>query len=97
MELPAIPGIVPAEPNRPPGALADVQFNETCSGCGDCVEVCPVQIVEFDARRLPHLTVSEACTDCGLCVDVCMFGALHHTPETQAGLDRLLRRERHGP
>ncbi len=94
MELPANPQFVPAKTNRPPGALSEAQFLEACPGCGDCVEVCPVQIVEFDRRCLPHLTAPNSCTECGLCIDVCIFGALHHTPETQAGLDNLLQQER---
>src|SRR5579884_430359 len=38
---------------RPPGALPEEQFLETCSKCGHCVSVCPaaaIQIDEFGVR-----------------------------------------------
>lgn len=63
-----------------------VDENE-CNGCGDCVEVCPVEVYnEFDAgigvrkaiykphpQIVPDVTVRDAvhCIDCGLCYDVC--------------------------
>ena len=94
MDMPAVPGFKSANTHRPPGALSEDQLSETCPGCGDCLDVCPLQIIELDSNRLPALSAAADCTQCGLCVDVCMFGALHHTPETQAGLDLILLRER---
>jgi ferredoxin len=96
MDMPAVPRIKAADTHRPPGALNDEDLLETCPGCGDCVEVCPLQIIELDRSRLPALSAAKDCTHCGLCVDVCMFGALHHTPETQHGLAEVLRLERDG-
>ena len=62
--------------------------NETdCTGCGECVEVCPVEVYnKFDAglgvrkaiykphaQAVPNLVVRDAfhCIDCGLCYDEC--------------------------
>lgn len=86
--------IEPVSLMRPPGALPELRFSETCPGCGDCLEVCPLQLIELDEMRLPEVECPEKCCHCGLCIDVCMFGALHHTPETRSGLDRLLAAER---
>jgi MauM/NapG family ferredoxin protein len=33
---------------RPPGALPEKRFKETCSKCGDCVNVCPAQAIQID-------------------------------------------------
>ncbi|WP_373838201.1 FAD-dependent oxidoreductase [Methanospirillum sp.] len=58
-----------------------------CTGCGDCVEVCPVEVYNrFDAgvgvrkaiykahpQVVPNLVIRdrEHCIDCGLCYDIC--------------------------
>ena len=33
---------------RPPGALDESAFAQTCSRCGDCVRVCPAQCIVID-------------------------------------------------
>ena len=58
-----------------------------CTGCGDCTEVCPVEVYNrFDAgvgvrkaiykahpQVVPNLVIRdrEHCIDCGLCYDIC--------------------------
>lgn len=58
-----------------------------CNGCGDCTEVCPVEVYNrFDAgigvrkavykpmpQAVPNITVRDAehCIDCGLCYEAC--------------------------
>ncbi len=58
-----------------------------CTGCGDCVEVCPVEVYNrFDAgigvrkaiykahpQVVPNVVIrdKEHCIDCGLCYDIC--------------------------
>lgn len=60
---------------------------ERCNGCGDCIEICPVEVYNrFDAgigvrkaiykahpQAVPDLVVkdNEHCIDCGLCFDIC--------------------------
>lgn len=64
----------------------------TCNGCGECTEVCPVEVYNrYDAglgvrkalyiphpQAVPHLAVLDAehCIDCGLCYDTCTRGAI---------------------
>ena len=45
-----------------------------CTGCGVCVEVCPVGAIALEngKARLDE----AACTGCGACVDVCPEGAI---------------------
>jgi len=60
---------------------------ETCTGCGDCIQVCPVEVYNrFDAgigvrkaiykphpQAVPDRVVKDAehCIECGLCYDTC--------------------------
>jgi ferredoxin len=47
---------------------------DTCTGCGDCVEVCPPQcisLVEEKARIQERF-----CEECGECVAKCPEGAI---------------------
>src|SRR5689334_3469525 len=37
---------------RPPGALEEMQFRQTCSRCGECVKVCPAQCIKIDPTGL---------------------------------------------
>ncbi len=42
---------------------------ETCSGCGDCVEACPLDAITIQDEKA--VVDPETCGDCGACVDVC--------------------------
>ena len=68
---------------RPPGALVpDEAFLQACTGCGDCVPVCPADCIVMVAagdRELPTITPSRRpCTLCEdlPCVAACPDGAL---------------------
>ena len=68
---------------RPPGALSpDQRFVDRCTGCADCVEVCPVNaivMVEEGERSLPAIVPSlQACVLCDAlpCITACPEDAL---------------------
>ena len=73
---------------RPPGALPEQQFLDTCSRCAKCVDVCPVQCIKLDPHSShaggapyiePDLNPCVLCT--GLeCMHHCPTGALLPTP-----------------
>jgi NAD-dependent dihydropyrimidine dehydrogenase PreA subunit len=46
-----------------------------CTGCGDCVAVCPVACLIL-VRRKPWLARPGDCVACSLCVLVCPESAL---------------------
>ena len=44
--------------------------NEKCIGCGDCVDVCPVDVYEMqDEKSVP--VNAEECIGCESCVEAC--------------------------
>jgi len=47
--------------------------NYNCTGCGNCVDACPFNLIEI-IDDLAH--INEGCTLCGACRDVCAFDAI---------------------
>ena len=55
---------------RPPGALPERAFRDTCSRCGVCVSVCPAHAIRLDtsgalANGVPYVVASES--PCVIC------------------------------
>jgi ferredoxin len=48
---------------------------DKCTGCGQCVEVCPRSIFEIRGRKAEILD-RDACIECGACQRNCAFDAL---------------------
>ncbi|MHC1579767.1 MAG: 4Fe-4S binding protein [Candidatus Alkanophagales archaeon] len=51
---------------------------EKCTGCGKCVEECPVEaisLVEEDDKKYAVVN-EEECTECEVCIDTCEQGAI---------------------
>ncbi len=42
---------------------------EKCTGCGDCIEVCPVEALKLEDEK--SVCDEDECTDCLACVDEC--------------------------
>ena len=74
---------------RPPGAIPELEFAETCSRCGDCVKACPAQCIVIDedeAGGLPHIKARQSpCVVCDdlSCMKVCPTGALQLVPDRE--------------
>lgn len=49
--------------------MAAVIDLESCSGCGECVEACPLEAIEIQDEKA--VVDEETCGDCGACADVC--------------------------
>ena len=47
---------------------------EACSGCGSCVDACPVEAIEM--KDDVAVVDADTCTDCGACVDSCPVEAI---------------------
>ncbi len=83
------PSVPPEEPPggrstrklRPPGALVEQAFTQTCSRCALCAQACPASCIMLDGtdNGLPHIIAREsACTACETvaCSNACPTGAL---------------------
>jgi ferredoxin len=42
---------------------------EKCTGCGICVDECPVEAIKLVDDKA--VVDEDACTECGQCVDAC--------------------------
>ena len=63
---------------------------EPCTGCGRCVQVCPVEAMSLVSANDPHRPKREkakldtdTCLGRGLCVRACTVGALRLEPRPQ--------------
>jgi len=75
---------------RPPGALAEEDFNARCIKCGQCVDACPYDTLNLATADsgipigtpyyIPRETPCYMCEDIP-CVPVCPTGALDHALE----------------
>lgn len=57
-----------------------VADKQNCVKCSECIEICPMKVIESDEEGYP-IAVGKAfltCINCGYCVDICPFGALIH-------------------
>ncbi|KQC10325.1 MAG: ferredoxin [Candidatus Cloacimonas sp. SDB] len=47
---------------------------ETCIGCGACIDTCPVEALEMvdDKAKVDP----DKCVDCGACIDACPVSAI---------------------
>jgi ubiquinone/menaquinone biosynthesis C-methylase UbiE/ferredoxin len=73
---------------------------ERCTGCGICVDVCPMLIPVIDENtKKVHLMGPETCVNCRACVKRCPTNALFLEPETEAAkvaLETLLAQKNEG-
>lgn len=62
---------------RPPWALAETAFLETCTACDKCLGVCEEGILKRGAGGYPEIDFQMGeCTFCGDCAKVCEPGAI---------------------
>ena len=49
--------------------------NDKCIGCGECVDICPVEVYELqDEKSVP--ANAEECVGCESCIEVCEQDAI---------------------
>ena len=48
---------------------------EKCTGCGECVDICPVDVYELQNEKSVPVH-AEDCEGCESCIEVCEQGAI---------------------
>ncbi|WP_406657221.1 4Fe-4S binding protein [Methanolobus sp. ZRKC2] len=48
---------------------------DLCTGCGVCVDSCPVEAISMNSEDLAVVD-PETCVDCGDCVEICPVEAI---------------------
>lgn len=80
---------------RPPGALPEDAFLDTCYRCGSCVTACPAAAIrqyqtdEQDLAGTPYIDPDIApCVVCNAlaCMSTCQSGALRQVASTELGM-----------
>ena len=54
--------------------MAATVDTDKCTGCGDCVDVCPLEAITVQDGLA--VVDEDLCTECGLCTDECPNGAI---------------------
>jgi ferredoxin len=62
-----------------------------CDGCGDCIDVCPVDCIDGKAKYI-HMIDEFDCTKCGKCSEVCPTNAVVRTTGRLPKLPQRLTR-----
>ncbi len=47
----------------------------SCQGTGDCVDVCPVSVIELVGNKCTAVNIDE-CIDCEACISACPHGSI---------------------
>ena len=47
--------------------------NSKCTGCGACVDVCPVDAIKIENGKA---VINDDCVDCGACISQCSVKAI---------------------
>ena len=75
----------PRAENRPPWALPEAAFIDTCTRCNDCLTACPEAIIISGDGGFPTIDFKRGeCTFCTECVTACQPHALLRSDEQAA-------------
>jgi electron transfer flavoprotein alpha subunit len=64
--------------------MSVILYIDKCTACGECLDVCPFEILSLEGETL---VIGEGCNLCGACVEICPEGALE-LPEIEGPAPR---------
>jgi ferredoxin len=67
------------QPRARPAFPIPVVDPQTCTGCGSCNEICPMQAITV--AEVATIDV-RTCASCGVCIHVCPEGAIRMASES---------------
>lgn len=54
-----------------------VFIRKNCTGCGECIKICPEKAIEFHPQNINHVVLTDKkCIRCYCCSEVCRFNAV---------------------
>ena len=60
---------------------------DKCTGCGTCVDACPMECIEVNAEE-KAIVDAEECGDCGACIDECPVEAIYTEEDLPSGEEK---------
>ncbi len=87
------------EKRCPAGACKELvshAIDETCNGCHECYDVCPIDAVIGQANSL-HSILQEKCNQCGACFQICRFGSIKRVKRGEGDALQRLAKEKWQP
>jgi NAD-dependent dihydropyrimidine dehydrogenase PreA subunit len=69
--------IMPEWKSEELGITITVDYDK-CTGVGDCVDMCPVEVFEVQNEKAVVVNIDE-CTECCACVTACPNEAIEHS------------------
>ncbi|SDI49187.1 ATP-binding protein [Paenibacillus naphthalenovorans] len=58
-----------------------ITVKDSCTACGACVPVCPVQALVYTDDR-QKVAVEKSCVSCNLCIPACPIAAIEEVIQT---------------
>lgn len=76
-------GVLRGAQQKKPEVTGLAVLKEKCTGCGDCVKICPVEAIKLKSGLA--VIDNEECLDCGACLDECPTEAIVHKKDLPEG------------
>ncbi|MFA9487236.1 MULTISPECIES: ferredoxin-type protein NapF [unclassified Mannheimia] len=72
--------------HRPPFAAEEHLFLVACTGCGDCTQACPHNLIQIQQKKAVLELDYMSCSLCGKCAESCSTNALNIAFKRDTGL-----------